>query len=52
MWILLEYIYIGYILYFIVLLLCIKENVLIGKVKFESILDVVIISYVVNGNFM
>lgn len=42
----------GHILYLIVLLLCIKENVSIGKVKLESILDVAIISHAVNGNSM
>lgn len=48
----LEYTHTGHILYLIVLLLCIKENVSIGKVKLESILDVAIISHAVNGNSM
>lgn len=52
MWTPLEYTHTGHILYLIVLLLCIKENVSIGKVKLESILDVAIISHAVNGNSM
>lgn len=52
MWTPLEYTHTGHILYHIVLLLCIKENVSIGKVKLESILDVAIISHAVNGNSM
>lgn len=52
MWTPLEYTYTGHILYLIVLLLCIKENVSIGKVKLESISDVAIISHAVNGNSM
>lgn len=51
-WTPLEYTHTGHILYLIVLLLCIKENVSIGKVKLESILDVAIISHAVNGNSM
>lgn len=48
MWTPLEYTHTGHILYLIVLLLCIKENVSIGKVKLESILDVAIISHAVS----